>query len=104
MPKTTYNKLIRDKIPEIIENDGKKAVTYQANETEFIDKLNEKLKEECLEYLKSQEIEELADVIEVIEALLKAKNISWEEIIRIKSKKQQARGGFDKRIILKTVE
>ena len=95
-----YNKLIRDKIPEIIEKNGQKAIIHIASNDEYKEKLREKLQEEVAEYLKSFEKEELADILEVIYALCEAHDISTDEIEKIRKKKANKRGKFKKRIIL----
>lgn len=104
LSKIVYNKLIRDKIPCIIEAAGKKAVTHVADEDEYLEKLHQKLKEEFDEYFEKEAIEELMDIQEVLEALVKTKGMSWDKFIEKKSKKQKDRGSFDKRIILESVE
>jgi predicted house-cleaning noncanonical NTP pyrophosphatase (MazG superfamily) len=95
-----YNKLIRDKIPEIIEKNGQKAIIHIASNDEYKEKLREKLQEEVAEYLKSFEKEELADILEVIYALCEARDVSTDEIEKIRKKKANKRGKFKKRIIL----
>lgn len=97
---TTYNKLVRDNIPEIIESKGEKAVTHIATETEYWEKLKEKLTEEVKEFSEAESIEELADVLEVLDAIIAYKKFTPEDIEKIKSEKAQKRGKFDKRIIL----
>lgn len=100
----TYNKLIRDRIPEIISQSGKKASIEKLNEENFVKMLNEKLGEELEEYYQSQSIEELADLVEVISSLLEAKGISFEAFEKIREEKREERGGFEKRLLLKWVE
>ena len=100
-----YNKLVRDNIPEIIENDGKKSVIEIMDENEFIEELNKKLIEEMNEYIEDENIEEIADVLEVIHGILGAKGVSFEEIEKIRLRKKQERGGFDKKIkLVKVIE
>lgn len=65
-----YNKLIRDKIPQIIEQSGKKAMIEKVSGQEYLDLLNAKLGEELQEYLDSQSVEELTDFVEVVYAIL----------------------------------
>lgn len=101
--KITYNKLVRDKIPEIIKKDDKTAITEILSNSEYIKLLDEKLNEECAEYQRSKEIEELADILEVIYAIAKSKDVSVQELERIRKDKVDKRGGFDKKILLKEV-
>lgn len=94
-----YNKLVRDKIPEILDGKGiayeKRVASPEEYKTELIKKLDEEIKE----FSEQTSIEELADVMEVVEALKKLPEYADAENLRIKKAKE--RGGFDKRIILK---
>ena len=99
----TYNKLVRDLIPEIIEESGKKCSIEILNDEEYIKSIDAKLDEELAEYHKDQNIEELADLLEVIYAAARARGYSIEELERMRVSKAQERGGFDKRILLKEV-
>ena len=77
-----YNKLVRDKIPEIIkENDNKDCKIRVLNNEEYLEELNKKLQEEVKEYLESGEVEEVADIEEVLRAILKAKEVSAPIVI-----------------------
>ncbi|PIT90193.1 MAG: hypothetical protein COU22_03540 [Candidatus Komeilibacteria bacterium CG10_big_fil_rev_8_21_14_0_10_41_13] len=98
-----YNKLIRDKIPEIIKAKGKIASTHIANDSEYSEKLRDKLGEEIREFLESNEIEELADILEVIYALAEHLNITPEELEKIRAKKAEERGVFKEKIILEEI-
>lgn len=95
-----YNKLIRDKIPQIIKEKGQTAVTHIADEKEYWVKLKEKLGEEIQEFLKDESPEEIADVLEVLYAICDFKKISRAEIEKIRQEKAAKRGGFKDRIIL----
>lgn len=95
-----YDKLVRDKIPEIIRNKGTEPVIHVANETEYWSKLKEKLLEEIGEFNADESPEKMADVLEVIDAIMEFKGFQKEEIEAIKIKKVEDRGGFKKRIIL----
>lgn len=99
-----YNKLVRDKIPEIIRKDGKIPIVHKASEEEYRLKLKEKLKEEVAEFLKEESKEELADVLEVIDSICDFKNIDKKELEEIKLKKKKERGDFKNRIILDEVK
>jgi predicted house-cleaning noncanonical NTP pyrophosphatase (MazG superfamily) len=98
--KMIYHKLVRDKIPEHIIKMGGMPITHIANDTEYWQKLKEKLSEEVAEFEKDENIEELADVAEVIEAIIKYKRFSKEEIKKEQEKKAKERGKFDLKIIL----
>lgn len=95
-----YNKLVRDKIPEYLESKDISHVIHIAGESEYWQKLKDKLIEEVSEFNKNESIEELADVLEVIDSIKKYKQFAESEILEIKTKKFIDRGGFDKRIIL----
>ncbi len=95
-----YNKLVRDRIPEIIEETGTKAITHIASEEEYVEKLKEKLSEEVNEYLEDSNPEELADILEVIYALSLVHGINIKNLEEIREKKAKKRGGFADRIIL----
>ena len=98
-----YNKLVRDKIPEIIKNSGKKAITTVLNEEEYLTELDRKLNEECAEYQQDKSIEELADMLEVIYAITVARGYSVGELEQVRREKAEKRGGFNGRIFLKEV-
>ena len=98
-----YNKLVRDKIPEIIKQKGLNHLTHIANNEEYWQKLKEKLKEEVDELLEEDNEEELADILEVIHAIYDFKNIDKEKLENIRKKKTEERGEFKERIILDEV-
>jgi len=104
MPTINYNKLVRDKIPEIIEDSGKTCKWEVLPDEEFIEMLNIKLHEEVNEYLETGSVEELVDINEVIKAIIECKGVSKEEIEDIGLKKLETKGGFKKRILLKSVD
>ena len=101
--KKTYNKLVRDLIPEIIEASGKKCSIEILDDAEYIKAIDAKLDEELAEYHKEQNLEELSDLLEVIYAAALARGYSVEELENIRIRKAQERGAFDKRILLKEV-
>lgn len=95
-----FNKLVRDKIPEIIEKNGETAICKVLENDEYIAELNTKLKEEVFEYLEDNNVEELADVFEVILAILKFKGVTYEEFESVRTEKVEKRGAFDNKIFL----
>ncbi|MCP3776706.1 nucleoside triphosphate pyrophosphohydrolase [Paenibacillus sp. MZ04-78.2] len=102
-----YNKLVRDKIPQIIESSGKQAEIRVLDDAEYIKMLSIKLHEELDEFIEAGELEkitELADLVEVVYAILEHKGISIEEFERIRQEKKEKRGGFGERILLVKVE
>lgn len=103
MPRTVYNKLVRDKIPDIIAEKGQASRTRLLSESEYRDYLRLKLQEEMKEFLESNDIEELADLVEVIRAMLKVDGRTWDEMEEIRLAKRAERGGFDERICLESV-
>jgi len=98
-----YNKLIRDKIPQIIEQSGKQAIIEKVSGKEYLDLLNAKLGEELQEYLDSQSVEELADLVEVVYAILDHKEVSRLEFECIRKQKVEKRGAFQDKLLLKEV-
>jgi len=95
-----YNKAIRDKIPEIIQESGKKCNVKKLNDSEFLVQLEKKLSEEVTEYQNDKNPEELADILEVVYRIAQLQGISKEELEQIRIKKLQERGGFDKNLFL----
>ena len=98
-----HNKLVRDKIPEIIEKAGKKCITHQLSDAEYLFALENKLNEEVAEYQKDKNIEELADVLEVVRSICLAKGYSLDELESVRAQKADGRGGFEGRIFLESV-
>lgn len=93
---TVYNKLVRDKIPAIIEAQGEKVNLRILEETEYLRQLEIKLDEEVSEFHRDKNLEELADILEVVYALAGDR----EALDQVYQKKHEARGGFDERIFL----
>ena len=98
-----YNKLVRDRIPEIIESSGKSCTTEILSAEDYLRMIDAKLDEELAEYHKDQNIEELADLLEVIRAAAIARGYTIEDLERVREEKATKRGGFAKRILLKEV-
>ena len=100
---TIHNKLIRDRIPEIIEASGRSCVTEVLSGDAYIRALDAKLNEELAEYQQSKSLEELADLLEVMGAVVKARGYTWDDLTRVRKEKRADRGAFDRRIFLKEV-
>ena len=97
---TKFNKAIRDKIPEIIQKDGHTCNIQTLSDEKFLVEIEKKLSEEVAEYQNDKNPEELADILEVIYAIAQLKGISKEELEKIRIKKLQDRGGFEKNLFL----
>ncbi len=99
-----HDKLVRDRIPEIIRARGATPITHVAGDVEYDERLRAKLREEVEEFLASETpqhaIEELADIQEVIRALCVLLGTTSESIEAIRQSKAEARGGFEERIVL----
>ena len=99
-----FNKLVRDKIPDKIESNGEKAITRSLNDEEYRIELYKKLEEESQEVINSQNseetLEELADVLEVLNAIAELNNKELADVIATADQKRLKRGGFEKRIFL----
>lgn len=103
MPTITRNKLVRDKIPDIIKSAGKHAVTRVLTDEEYLAELDRKLTEVCAEYQAYKSFEEMADVLEVLYAIAAARGYSVEELERVRAEKAEKRGGFADKIFLEEV-
>lgn len=103
--KYIYNKLVRDKIPENINSmNGRKCNYKILTEYEYIQELDKKLFEEAHEFIEEHSIEELADLMEVVLAIMKAKNISMEELENARKIKNNKKGSFNNKIYLIDVD
>jgi len=98
-----YNKLVRDRIPEIIEADGKTCVTETLSDAKYLELLDAKLAEELSEYQESKSLEELADLLEVMRAVVRARGWIWEQLEQVRLEKAALRGRFEKKLLLKEV-
>ena len=96
----TYNKLVRDKIPEIIRSQGQIPHIRTLNDDEFYMALEQKLDEETAEFHKEKNLEELADILEVVYALAEDLGYSKSELLQTYDRKHEKRGGFRDRIFL----
>ncbi|WP_144561554.1 nucleoside triphosphate pyrophosphohydrolase [Bacillus mycoides] len=100
----TYNKLVRDLIPEIIGNNGKTFTTRILDEKEYIKEVCKKTQEELTEYLeaesKEHKVEELADLLELVNALAQYEDVTLEDVEKVRKQKAEKRGGFQERIFL----
>lgn len=99
-----YNKLVRDKIPEIIKADGKECEVEIVSAKDKYILLEEKLKEEVNEFLEDKNLEELADIMEVLFGLADSLGYGEEELLKARDKKKEERGGFKEGIVLKSVK
>jgi predicted house-cleaning noncanonical NTP pyrophosphatase (MazG superfamily) len=95
--------LVRDRILEIIENDGKRSTQEILCEEDYSKELCKKLLEETKEYIDTNNVEELADILEVLYSIIENKNLTINDIEKIRIEKNIERGGFKKRIFLKEV-
>lgn len=101
MSEKHYNKLVRDNIPTIIEEQGKKPITEKIrNDEEYLEYLGKKLVEESKEYCESKQLEELIDLMEIISSILNLEGIAFSEFEKKRLTKKRERGGFEKKILL----
>lgn len=99
----SFYKLVRDRIPEIIEADGKTCVYETLSDEAYTRLLDQKLNEELAEYQESKSLEELADLLEVMQAVVRARGWTLDELEQVRADKAAERGGFTKKILLKEV-
>jgi len=99
-----YDKLVRDRIPDVVEADGERPVTHVADDDEYERRLREKLTEEVREYREDGDPEELADVLEVLHALRELAGLTESELATLRAEKANERGRFEDRIVLERVE
>lgn len=99
-----YNKLVRDRIPEIIKSEGRNVNVKILNDEEYRSELNKKLQEEVKEYIEDNNVEELADIVEVIYGILGSMDVSIEEFEKVRKDKVEKRGAFKEKIFLMEAE
>lgn len=97
-----YDKLVRDLIPALIEESGKQVEIERVNDEKAWDYLVKKLDEEVLEFKQDQNLEELADVMEVLFGLAHKLGYSENDLLQKRQEKKLSRGGFEMNIILKS--
>ena len=100
----SYGKLVRDKIIDIIRANGENPIYHTLTDGEYLVQLHKKLFEEANEFCENDDPEEFADLLEVLYAIAKLKNIDLDEVEKIRKEKAQKRGAFEKRIYLKEVK
>ena len=101
----TYNKLVRDRIPKNIDSEpGRKSQYRILDDTEYLKELNRKILEEANEFIEENSIEELGDLMEVINAIMKLKGYSMEEVNKVMKSKAEKKGAFDNKIFLEYID
>ncbi len=98
-----YDKLVRDRIPDMIRSKGKVPVFHIADDEEYKQRLKEKLQEEVEEYLKDNSKDELADILEVLYAICESENLDFSQLELLRKEKHKKRGGFECKIVLENV-
>ncbi|WP_256393270.1 nucleoside triphosphate pyrophosphohydrolase [Natronoarchaeum rubrum] len=99
-----YHKLVRDDIPEIVHENDETPITHVADDEEYAELLGEKLVEEACEFRESGDLEELADVLAVVDAVRERRNVVEDELRELQAEKAAERGRFAERIVLDAVE
>ena len=107
--KTTYNKLVRDKIPQIIKENKQTPVIRKLNEEEFTEELFKKLKEETQEIIeaknnKKELMKEISDVYEVIDTIIDLYKLDKDLTLKLQKDRKEKRGNFEERIFLESVK
>ena len=100
MKRIVYNKLVRDRIPEIIEQSGKRCTTEILDDEAYLWYIDEKLSEELSEYRRDKNLEELADLLEVLYAAAEARGYTLAQLEELRAKKATERGAFARKILL----
>lgn len=99
-----YNKLVRDRIPQICRNQGQMPIARTLSESEFVVELKRKLQEEVSEFIEHSHPAELVDILEVVCALAAVYGVAKEQLEDMRLRKAEARGGFEDRVYLYRVE
>lgn len=99
-----HDKLVRDRIPEIIESRGVTPITHIADDVEYWEKLKAKLREEVEEFIDDSDEEELADIQEVLNAIYDFRKIDKSKLEELRIRKANERGAFKDKVILDEVE
>jgi len=94
------SKAVRDLIPEILRLSGRECIIRELSDSSFLPEIENKLEEELKEYLKSRELEELADLLEVIYRVAELRGSSKAELETIRQRKKREKGGFEKNLLL----
>ncbi len=102
--KKFHNKRVRDRIPEIIERQGKTPAFFVLSAEAYKEALNKKLQEEVAEYLQDESVAEICDIVEVLHAILTLKGVTVQEMERFRKEKALANGAFEQRLFLESVE
>lgn len=98
-----YDKLVRNKIPSIIREQGHIPVTDTLSDSDYLKYLNKKLKEEVNEYSKNSSLNALCDIYEVFNTILEANNIEIETIEKMCADKRETNGSYKEKTLLKKV-
>jgi len=96
------SKAVRDRIPEIIKLSGRVCTVYKLSDLSYLSELENKLKEELNEYLESKELEELADLLEIIYRIAELRGSSKDDLEALRLRKKEEKGGFEKNLLLLT--
>lgn len=99
-----YDKLVRDRIPEVVRENGETPVTHRVEGDEYRDRLAAKLVEEAEEYAEDREVGELGDVLDVVDAIVAARDVDHDELDDERASKRRERGGFADGVVLERVE
>ena len=102
--KIVYNKLVRDRIPELVRKQGKRCKTGTLSEAEYRVALYRKMEEELAEYRANPCIEELADLLEAVRAAAVARGYTPQQLEEVRAQKERERGAFDRRVFLQYTE